>query len=541
MINDDFLGLNNFVWWFGVVENRLDPLELGRCQVRCFGWHSDDINQIPIEKLPWAHPIIPYGVKAVQPPTEGTMVFGFFADGKEGFYPIIMGTVPGIPEEIRQNNMGFTDPYQEVEKSRSSFPRKIARYSMRTNGQGIQYRDANATRYPANLNEPSTSRLARPTRTFGENGEYTGIDPASIANTTIEIQRKTRYANVVTADNKTWDEPYPSFNAMYPFNNVTETESGHAFEMDDTAGFERVQLSHRTGSTIEFLPEGDVKIKSQRSRYDVTMGNENRFVNGSKSETVQSDMYLRINGKLVIQCKDLEIAAENNLKLLGTNVSIQAANKLSLTGLFAAMSGLNTNISAAQNAKMFGGLNAVVSSSKQVTTTGLTNLVSGGSVELQGILFKTDAGVHDFLSPVPTTATVPSNATDISADGTGISLPGELRATNPYAVSPPKTDKYSRIAQTRTSVSNANTVLINAQQIVPKLDGSVSSTYDAETGSIKVNLTIPNPTFPSNTEVFKISQPETINFNFEVPQDSTADKVTNVGEDETNLTSIGGG
>jgi hypothetical protein len=40
-MNKDFLGLNNFVWWFGVVEDRIDPLELGRCRVRCFGWHNE--------------------------------------------------------------------------------------------------------------------------------------------------------------------------------------------------------------------------------------------------------------------------------------------------------------------------------------------------------------------------------------------------------------------------------------------------------------------------------------------------------------------
>ena len=83
-MNKDFLGLNNFVWWFGVIENRLDPLELGRCQIRCFGWHNESVNQISTDKLPWAHPILPYGVKNVQPPPEGTLVFGFFADGEDG-------------------------------------------------------------------------------------------------------------------------------------------------------------------------------------------------------------------------------------------------------------------------------------------------------------------------------------------------------------------------------------------------------------------------------------------------------------------------
>jgi hypothetical protein len=32
-----FAGLNGFAWWMGVVENRNDPLKMGRCQVRIFG------------------------------------------------------------------------------------------------------------------------------------------------------------------------------------------------------------------------------------------------------------------------------------------------------------------------------------------------------------------------------------------------------------------------------------------------------------------------------------------------------------------------
>ena len=32
----------NFVWWQGVVEDRIDPLMLGRCRVRILGYHTDD-------------------------------------------------------------------------------------------------------------------------------------------------------------------------------------------------------------------------------------------------------------------------------------------------------------------------------------------------------------------------------------------------------------------------------------------------------------------------------------------------------------------
>ena len=38
-----------FTWWTGVVEDRVDPLKLGRCRVRILGYHSDkkDNDHIP--------------------------------------------------------------------------------------------------------------------------------------------------------------------------------------------------------------------------------------------------------------------------------------------------------------------------------------------------------------------------------------------------------------------------------------------------------------------------------------------------------------
>ena len=47
----------DFIWWYGVVEDRADPLELGRVRVRCYGWHTDDLKEIPTDSLPWAQPI----------------------------------------------------------------------------------------------------------------------------------------------------------------------------------------------------------------------------------------------------------------------------------------------------------------------------------------------------------------------------------------------------------------------------------------------------------------------------------------------------
>ena len=88
----NFMGLNGFVWFLGVVENRDDPLKLGRVQARIFGWHTDDKSKIPTIDLPWAQPAFPPNASTVtSTPKEGDMVFGFFTDGESAQFPIFMG------------------------------------------------------------------------------------------------------------------------------------------------------------------------------------------------------------------------------------------------------------------------------------------------------------------------------------------------------------------------------------------------------------------------------------------------------------------
>ena len=41
MITTDFMGRDGFTWFTGVVEDRADPLKLGRVRVRQLGYHTD--------------------------------------------------------------------------------------------------------------------------------------------------------------------------------------------------------------------------------------------------------------------------------------------------------------------------------------------------------------------------------------------------------------------------------------------------------------------------------------------------------------------
>ena len=90
-------------FYYGVVENRSDPLRLGRCQVRVVGLHTHDKSQLPTSDLPWAVPIQPVTSAAMNGighspigPVEGTSVIIIFAD-EDQQQPIMIGTVGGIP------------------------------------------------------------------------------------------------------------------------------------------------------------------------------------------------------------------------------------------------------------------------------------------------------------------------------------------------------------------------------------------------------------------------------------------------------------
>ena len=125
----DFMGMEGFVWWYGVVEDRKDPLFIGRVKVRCVGFHTDDKSLIPTDDLPWAQVIMPVTSASISGigttptgPLEGTHVFGFFRDGREAQEPVVIGTCVGIPGTVANNKRGFFDPRNERERKECPYP-----------------------------------------------------------------------------------------------------------------------------------------------------------------------------------------------------------------------------------------------------------------------------------------------------------------------------------------------------------------------------------------------------------------------------------
>jgi len=96
-INELFLN-RNAGFWVGIVEDRNDPEKLGRARVRIIGFHTENLEDIPTEALPWAYPTLPLNTPpqtAPVGPVEGSTILGFFADGLSAQIPIMLAVIPG--------------------------------------------------------------------------------------------------------------------------------------------------------------------------------------------------------------------------------------------------------------------------------------------------------------------------------------------------------------------------------------------------------------------------------------------------------------
>lgn len=393
---ENIFGKDGFIWWIGVVEDRVnDPDKLGRVRVRIMGYHSDDLEALPTEELPWAIVMQPTTSAAVSgkgsSPTnllEGTWCIGFFLDGKEKQQPIVIGTVGGFSQNVER--CGEESTYEQViYEGLAEIGAGIIGEDIVTDADGNPIAAVQAAgpfagidpRFEGAVTEDFdfttvNDRFLQPTLAF-QNPEYPLCsykdkpDTNKMAIPDLEDDDTAwfkKVENLHTAENgfepipvalsdETWEEPEPPFCPEYPYNQVFETEAGHVLEFDNTPGKERINLFHTNGTYIEIDVNGTMVRKVVGNNYELVENNSRLYVKGSHNLTVDGKCRIYVLNDCNIEVKEnMNIKVEKNLNIeVGEefNVSAKTINQTGSTGI-------------------------------NVSTGGELNQTSGGSMNLYG-------------------------------------------------------------------------------------------------------------------------------------------------------------
>ena len=326
-----FMGLDGFVWFVGVVEDRNDPDELGRVRVRCLGFHTENLVDLPTADLPWAHVMHPTTDPSMHgmgnSPSflvEGGWVVGFFRDSAEKQQPIIIGTLPGVPKSVADPTKGFNDPRHQDSSQLNDVGLK--QYAKQTEKDGATS-NPDYGPYPLGASadipeeeesaifsrgsghtfgESDTNRLARgeTSETHGALETRRSLKEVSIPTATKPFLSKVQ-DGAVAETRGDWSEPNPKgiesdaspyASATYPYNHVHESEAGHIFEIDDTPGGERLNREHSSGTFEEIHPAGDKVVKVIGDNYEIIAGTSNVFIGAAKGSG--DVLNLTVNGNV---------------------------------------------------------------------------------------------------------------------------------------------------------------------------------------------------------------------------------------------------
>ena len=363
MVEQIFMGKDGFHWFIGVVEDRNDPLQVGRVRVRAVGYHTENKTILPTEDLPWATVMTSTessGMSGLGTTPHflvlGTHIVGFFRD-VDCQEPVILGALPGAPGQYGNPNVGFADPTR-----RSSDSGEV---------------DYNRSYYPKTPEESDINELARGVLTatnpnFREGTRHVDVAAAGRDQFTVSTVNEDLTIDAVTFN--TFSEPRVAnsdntisgtYKPTYPLNHVYETETGHLMEFDDTPDHARINIFHNSGTYMELSKNG--------TRVNHTAGDEhntalNRFTNIKDNET------LTVNGSMKILV--------NTDRIEGQNFDIQIDDGANLN-IQVDRGAANIVVKGNVNLKADGDLNANAANIS-LNSEGKFNMIAGSDIKISG-------------------------------------------------------------------------------------------------------------------------------------------------------------
>jgi hypothetical protein len=412
-------------YFYGIVEDRQDPLQVGRVRVRIHGIHTDEKTLIAAADLPWCQVILPTtsaglsGIGTGHGLVEGSTVFGYFRDAAKQD-PIILGTAAGIPQVgykesitdeliTRDVEKGFNDPRQltvDDYKDTSEMPNPVqdsrrgwglttamdtapvnpAKIEVNYDGTGSTIEERELTKedlpwYPLYTDSSDYSPYTRGVFTEGELKKKSSLNELILSTKLLSATSKdgdptTAWNDMMTDAVKPQGKQYPRdeeklwintvAKPVYPYNKVTETESGHVFEVDDTKGAERIHLYHRSGTFHEIHPDGTESTRIVNDKWEVVAKDNKLFIAGNADITVEK-------GHVTINVNTGDV----DMKILkgDMNTEVSEGN----VNLGVTLGNVDAQIGGTLNADVIG--NTTFTSPETLMTT---NLTVDGTVHITG-------------------------------------------------------------------------------------------------------------------------------------------------------------
>ena len=329
--------------YYGVIESRADPKQLGRVRVRIVGIHTEDKVVLPTADLPWATVISHDGANSglgTSPSfyVEGTWVLCNFFD-KDMQEPYIIGGIPGIPAALGDPDVGFNDPNRRSTDSSSN--------------------DYETSVYPAAMNtsdvhENARGSLVAASPVARDIIRKTAVPTADFDSTTVSTVSGS--LTIAASDGSTFDEPLVvddtdndstkigTYKPTYPNNHVFSTEKGHLLEFDDTTGHSRIAITHSAGSYQEYSNDGTYVSHVVSKMFEIVSNDKSSLIEGDSVETIDKGLKLKVN-KLGVSGNNYDIEVGANASL---NIMVRTGDvNLNVTGNVNVKTSGDTNIDCA--------------------------------------------------------------------------------------------------------------------------------------------------------------------------------------------------
>lgn len=245
------------------------------------------------------------------------------------------------------------------------------------------------------LYEPDTNRLAR--------GQFTG--------TCVELKDAQRTHRVPTAFGGKFEQPIPPYAAVYPFNKVFESESGHVMEFDDTPKNERVNILHRSGTFTEVDANGTQVNKIigdgyaifERNGYVYVAGECNLTVDGTVNILCNADANIEVMGNVNADFRaDANVGVYGNVNLgVGGNVNARVEGDVSAKVVGDVLLDVTGNMSS----KVKGTYDICCESAFRVTAASISMISTGESAYQGSFIYLNTAGKAQaaICTPAPQT------------------------------------------------------------------------------------------------------------------------------------------